>query len=196
MSGLQIDANNNLINAGYIEFSEQAAPANPADGKGRLYQKTRSLNLFWKPNSAGPEIDLTALGSGSGFGTGPFTPALYQIGFGGAATTAPSPRIQATDAANGNIFFNLVDDNPIGTLFNTISTDTATNFINELGLISDGMAAMFNVVCLVQSGSWSFFVGAGTGVSTFGTVDFSNNLRSSVIVLRTSSTTVDMRFGG
>ena len=36
-----------------------AAPANGADGTGRLYKKTGDDGIFWKPDSAGPEVDLT-----------------------------------------------------------------------------------------------------------------------------------------
>ena len=64
MSGVQIDANN-LINMGYIQLNEQAAPANPANGQGRIYQKTGSSGLFWKPDSAGAEVDLSNTGGGS-----------------------------------------------------------------------------------------------------------------------------------
>jgi hypothetical protein len=34
-------------------------PANPGNGIGRLYKKTADDGLFWKPNVAGPEVDLT-----------------------------------------------------------------------------------------------------------------------------------------
>jgi len=47
----------------YIQFTDMTAPVNPADGEGRLYKKTGDDGLFWLPDSAGPEVDLTAVGA-------------------------------------------------------------------------------------------------------------------------------------
>lgn len=47
--------------AGYLEFEDTSAPSNPSDGEGRLYKKTGDDGIFWKPDSAGAEIDLTGL---------------------------------------------------------------------------------------------------------------------------------------
>lgn len=44
---------------GYVELVDTTAPANPSDGEGRLYKKTGDDGLFWKPDSAGSEVDLT-----------------------------------------------------------------------------------------------------------------------------------------
>jgi len=44
---------------GYIELEDTSAPGNPSDGEGRLYKKTGDDGLFWIPDSAGSEIDLT-----------------------------------------------------------------------------------------------------------------------------------------
>jgi hypothetical protein len=43
----------------FLELSDISAPANPADGRGRLYKKSGDVGLFWKPDSAGTEVDLT-----------------------------------------------------------------------------------------------------------------------------------------
>ena len=50
---------------GYVEMPDVAAPANPGAGRGRLYKKTGDDGLFWKPDGAGPEVDLTDTGSGA-----------------------------------------------------------------------------------------------------------------------------------
>ena len=63
--GMEIDANYNVVTSGnissdgYLQFSDMTAPANGADGEGRLYKKTGNDGLFWKPDSAGAEVDLT-----------------------------------------------------------------------------------------------------------------------------------------
>ncbi len=56
-AGTDIDANPAFT--GYVEMSDASAPANPGAGKGRLYKKTGDDGLFWKPDAAGPEVDLT-----------------------------------------------------------------------------------------------------------------------------------------
>jgi hypothetical protein len=62
MSGLQIDANNNITNVGYIEIEDQTAQANGSNGVGRLYKKTGDAGIFWKPDNAGDEVNLTLTG--------------------------------------------------------------------------------------------------------------------------------------
>ena len=44
---------------GYIEFEDITAPANGLDNTGRLYKKSGSNGIFWLPDSAGTEINLT-----------------------------------------------------------------------------------------------------------------------------------------
>lgn len=46
----------------YAEFVDMTAPANPGAGRGRLYKKTGDDGIFWKPDAAGPELDLTSGG--------------------------------------------------------------------------------------------------------------------------------------
>jgi len=45
---------------GYIQVADISAPSNPSAGEGRLYKKTSDDRLFWKPDAAGLEVDLTA----------------------------------------------------------------------------------------------------------------------------------------
>lgn len=57
----------------YIQFTDISAPANGVNGTGRLYKKIGDDGLFWKPDSLGPEVDLTGSstsGSNSGTWTG------------------------------------------------------------------------------------------------------------------------------
>lgn len=65
-----IDSGNNIGNIGYVQFADIAAPANPANGQARLYKKTGNNGLFWKPDSAGPEINVAASGSGTASNVG------------------------------------------------------------------------------------------------------------------------------
>lgn len=74
-SGITIDDNDNITGLQFIEFDDITAPANPADNKGRLYKKSGDDGIFWKPDSAGPEIDLTEAVDASNVGNagvGPF----------------------------------------------------------------------------------------------------------------------------
>lgn len=41
------------------EFTDITAPSNGADGTGKLYKKTGNDGIFWLPDSAGVEVDLT-----------------------------------------------------------------------------------------------------------------------------------------
>jgi hypothetical protein len=49
---------------GYIQVADITAPANAADGQGRLYKKTGSAGLFWLADSAGTEVNLVVAASG------------------------------------------------------------------------------------------------------------------------------------
>jgi len=56
---------NQLNLKSYIELADQTAPANPSAGQGRLYKKTGNDGIFWLPDAAGAEVDLTSSGSSS-----------------------------------------------------------------------------------------------------------------------------------
>lgn len=53
--------NNLITNGSYIEFSDMSAPSAPGSGLARLYKKTGSSGLFWRPDSSS-EIDITSGG--------------------------------------------------------------------------------------------------------------------------------------
>ena len=61
-TSLLIDDSNNMTGLQYLQFSDIAAPNNPSAGQGRLYKKTGDDGIFWKPDAAGSEVDLTATG--------------------------------------------------------------------------------------------------------------------------------------
>ena len=42
-----------------MQLDDISAPANPADNEGRLYKKTGDDGIFWKPDSAGSEVDIS-----------------------------------------------------------------------------------------------------------------------------------------
>jgi len=62
----------NIVFGGYLEVSDIGEPLAPGLGNGRLYKKTSSSGLFWKPDT-GPEADLTDHQSLSGIGTNTHT---------------------------------------------------------------------------------------------------------------------------
>jgi len=47
---------------GFLQVEDVTAPGNPAAGEGRIYKKTGDDGIFWKPDAAGAEVDLTATG--------------------------------------------------------------------------------------------------------------------------------------
>lgn len=54
-----LDISGATTTASYIQFADMSAPSNPSNGEGRLYKKTGDDGIFWKPDVAGAEIDLT-----------------------------------------------------------------------------------------------------------------------------------------
>lgn len=54
-----VAADGSVFQNSYLQFTDISTPTNPLDGKGRLYKKTGDDGLFWLPNSAGAEVDLT-----------------------------------------------------------------------------------------------------------------------------------------
>lgn len=58
MGDVQVDGIIDL--AEYVEFTDMTAPGAPGAGLGRLYKKTGNDGVFWMPDAAGPEVDLTS----------------------------------------------------------------------------------------------------------------------------------------
>lgn len=63
---LQLGSSSSLVRVmgdaeidGYIELLDTSAPTNPGAGRGRLYKKTGDDGVFWLPDAAGAEVDLT-----------------------------------------------------------------------------------------------------------------------------------------
>ena len=138
MSGVEIDSDNNLLNVNFIELNEQTEPQNSADGKGRIYQKTGSEGLFWKPNSAGTEVDLTAVGGGSGNfepSTGPFSATFIDVDLSGFGSV--NEPLSAADILNSNGFLcynNTVINATANGSLNLQFPDSAATYISTLGL--------------------------------------------------------------
>lgn len=93
---------NLLIDNGYMQFTDVTAPTNPSAGEGRLYKKVGDDGLFWKPDSLGPEVDLTA--GISEYDTNPQTIAstLEAVDF--KTTTYPSYDAAITGITQGSEF--------------------------------------------------------------------------------------------
>ena len=59
----------NIATTGYIstgswiDLKDVTAPSNGLDGAGRLYKKTGDPGIYWKPDSAGAEVDLATAGT-------------------------------------------------------------------------------------------------------------------------------------
>lgn len=67
-----------------LEFADVSAPSNPDDNFGKLYKKSGNDGLFWLPDSAGAEIDLTDGSSISSLTSG----RIPYVDSGGLADTA------------------------------------------------------------------------------------------------------------
>lgn len=91
-SGVLIDDNNNVSGVGYIQVKDVSAPANPGSGLGCIYKKTGNAGLFWKPDAAGAEVDLTASGGGSSA-----TKRMYQFSLCGEASSTLGQLAKASD---------------------------------------------------------------------------------------------------
>lgn len=104
----------------YLEFTDISAPTNPGAGLGRLYKKTGDDGIFWKPDAAGPEVDLTSTGVDGETNT------ASNVGVGGVGTfkqktgvdlefrsiNAASNKITvALDAGNNEIDIDAAPDN-------------------------------------------------------------------------------------
>jgi hypothetical protein len=60
---IQMKATTGIEN--FLQLSDIATPPNGLDTTGRLYKKTGDDGLFWLPDSAGTEVDLTVGGGGT-----------------------------------------------------------------------------------------------------------------------------------
>jgi hypothetical protein len=60
--GQQLSAQEVVVDK-YLELKDIDEPVHPADGAGRLYKKTGSDGLWWKPDSAGTSVDVTEGGA-------------------------------------------------------------------------------------------------------------------------------------
>ncbi len=60
--GAGVNVSGILIKNDYLELTDIPTPSNTSDGKGLVYKKTADDGLYWLPDSAGAEVDLTAVG--------------------------------------------------------------------------------------------------------------------------------------
>lgn len=103
-----------------VQFADKAAPANPGDGLGELYKKSGDDGIFWKPDAAGAEVDLTdhaPSGTAAGSLTGSY----------------PNPGV--ADGADGTA----IHDNVSGEI--SALTDKATPVGGDFLLIEDSAAS-------------------------------------------------------
>jgi hypothetical protein len=61
-SGITIDDNDFINNPSGMILKDVSAPSNPGAGLGTIYKKTGNDGVFWKPDAAGSEVDLTTSG--------------------------------------------------------------------------------------------------------------------------------------
>ena len=143
-----------------LQFSDITAPANPGDAKGLLYKKTGNDGLFYKPDSAGPEVDLTDSGVSG-----------WEID-GNAGTTPPGQFIGTTDLKDfviktNNLARITISDNGdvgIGIVLPNDQLDISKNFrfplttSGSVGVINQGASRFIH-----SFGTASVFIGANAG---------------------------------
>lgn len=129
----------------YIQLNDIIAPGNPANGQGRLYKKTGSAGLYWKPNLAGSEYDLTSGGGGGGSSTytrtsvtnimSPYTVLISDeivgIDTTGGMVTVILPQISSIGGDNNYKRFYIVDEGGNASSNNITVNTTGGDTINK-----------------------------------------------------------------
>lgn len=150
------DAGNMTMTGGYIEVVDVSAPVNPGAGKGRLYKKTGNDGLFWKPDAAGGEVDLTPVGgaphTGYAFGAGTTNDVstgsasyatMSSILFPGSSIVGTPSSIKITGYQAGTSASFRIVDITNGQVIVTLTgiTDVAPTKIIDLGALANIPAA-------------------------------------------------------
>lgn len=100
-SAVIIDDSNNITGIQYLQFSDITAPVNPSAGQGRLYKKTGSSSIWWRPDAAGPELDLTLQGTVTSVGL--VAPGIFTVS--GSPITSSGNLTFTSNAQNANTVY-------------------------------------------------------------------------------------------
>ena len=155
---LTVDRNNGRVEMNaYIQLNDVIAPGNPTDNQGRLYKKSGDPGLFWKPDSAGGEIDVTASAGWGLLGNAATNPATNFIGTSDA--TALAFRTNSVEKmrilSNGDIGIGII---PVEQLHITgnfrMPLTTATT-----GIVFSGADRIMHAF----GGNTNLFLGSGAG---------------------------------
>jgi hypothetical protein len=174
---------------GYIQVADIAAPANAADGQGRLYKKTGSAGLFWLADSAGTEVNLA--GGGGITRSGSTTDNAIPRWNGTDADSIQNSGIVVDDSNNMSGVASLVlesgsNDVTISATTQTVSAPTI-NIPNLAGISGDMMitnASQSVSSKTTSSSSWSG--GTATGLTT---LSLNDNGSFNLILASSSSLT-------
>lgn len=148
----------NLLN--YVELNDITAPSNGLDGQGRLYKKTGDDGIFWKPDSAGVEVDLTQTGGGSSiFGS------EYQTAESAAVSSTTSETFQqklrlTTSSLTGGTYrvgwyYNWNHSDNKSSFASRVQIDDATTIHNHLEEPHEDAPEQLQTVCGFYHGALS-----------------------------------------
>jgi len=101
-------SNGALTGVSRIQLTDVTAPANPGAGLGSLYKKTGNSGLFWKPDAAGVETNIT---TSSFSGVENLT----------AVSDDPGPAVAANPNSTSSITYILLTGNLNSTCTGTLS---------------------------------------------------------------------------
>jgi hypothetical protein len=124
----------NMSLTGYTDLTDISAPTHPGVGVGRLYKKTGNDGVFWKPDSAGVEIDLTT------------APQYIRTGITDTEspyTVLPTEEIIGVDSSSGVVAITLPLISGIG----------GTNNYRKYYVVDEGGSSSINNITISTSGS-------------------------------------------
>jgi len=156
LEGVSITGNATV--SGHMQLYDIAEPMNPGSGSGRLYKKTSSAGLYWKPDDAGLEVNVAAAGSGDVVGPGSSTDNALVRMDGATGNVVKNSTVTVSDTGDMAGVVNL-------STTGRISIDTLLykpNQVSATGLLSPTEASLHSMTVLTGVGPLTYNIPLGT----------------------------------